>query len=215
MRALAAALILFGSGIAFADPSPRVITGLVKPEAGAAVAAGTDSVSISAWIERPDLTRTASLQFVYRTLGIVSGTERFKMLVQKPNVSLFFRDYSSAYAYLQGGTAVGLSKGFGLGLRAGPADGAFSAVLSPTAQIDGFWVIREGTSGISARVPLGLELALTGRFVRVMPFALVRGFEDVWLHKSPAYRYEALAGVGYTFDLPGPREKGKPLPPGP
>ncbi|MBS2030063.1 MAG: hypothetical protein JST54_19330 [Deltaproteobacteria bacterium] len=215
MRRLAVALILLGSGVAWADPSPRVIAGLVRPEAGAAVAAGTDTVSISAWIEKPDLTRTASVSFVYRWLGVVSGTERFKMVMQKPNLSIFFRDYSSASVYARGGTTVGLSKGFGLGFRAGPESGVFSAVLSPSAQIDGFWVIREGTSGISARVPLGLELAMTGRYARVVPFALVRGFEDVWLHRSPAYRYEALAGVGLTFDLPGPREKGKPLPPGP
>lgn len=214
-RALAILAVLAASALAAADPMPRVITGGAREEAGAGLALGWDSVGLNAWIDRADINRTASLSYVYRWRGLSSGTEKYRSLVKTPHFGLFFRSYDTLDLITAGGTAVGMGMGFGLGLRTGTASGSFSVVAAPLAAIDGFWVVREGEHGLSARVPLGAELGVEGRVGRLVLFANVRPLVDVWPHRSAAYRLQAFAGAGWTFDLPGPREPGKPAPSGP
>lgn len=212
-RALALAALV--PALAFAEPMPRVVTGGARQELGASLAAGYDSVGINAWIDREDVNRTASASWIYRWRGFTTGTEKYRSLYKSPHLGLFFRSYDTTDVITAGGLALGLGMGFGLGLRAGTASGSLSVVASPLAAIDGFWVLREGEHGLSARVPLGAELGVEGNVGRLELFATGRSYLDVWPGRSPAYRFQALAGAGWIFDLPRPRKKGQPAPPGP
>lgn len=213
-RALLTVGLCLAAAVAHADAGLHVLSGGGRNEYGAALFAGYESAGVNVWLDREDLNRSVSVAYVHRWRGFETSTDRYRPLLSSPHAALYLRDFSNVDYTTERGTALGFGFGGGLSGKLGTPTGSFSLVLGPTLAAQGFWVVREGTHGLNARFPVGVDLGVEARFGHWAPFGLVRPVVDLFPGRSPAYRFEVGIGVGYWFEPPQ-AEPGKPRPPGP